>query len=126
MVFSLPSVSPFVLWVAVFVFNFKLLVRQQEAIGGASARLLAALQDFMVAGRRALCSEVTSRLRVLAIEALQDAPELLAPLQAVGWDAHHRQFTGPLHQEALASLEAAVSCLLAAESADSAADAQVF
>ena len=63
---------------------------------------------------------------MLAIEALQDAPELLAPLQAVGWDAQQQQFTGPLDQEALTSLEAAVSCVQAAQAVDGAADFQVL
>ena len=75
--------------------------------------LLAAVQEYLVAGSRVLCSEVTSRLRELAIAAMKEAPELLAPLQAVGWDAEHQQFTGPLHAESLTSLGTAVSSLLA-------------
>ena len=90
---------------------------------GPCARLLAALQRYSSAGSQALSSEVTSTLRGLAVDALTQVPSLRGALEAVGWDAEHRQFMGPLGQTALASLQAAVASVLAAQAAE---DEQVF
>ena len=122
-VFSVPSDC---LCVLSFFVRFFLFDGPQEAGVGTCASLLAAVQGYLAAGSRVRSSEVTSRLRVLAIKALREAPVLLAPFQAVGWDAQQQEFLGPLDGEALASLEASASSLLAAQAAGVAVHDQVF